>query len=78
MTKKITVYSTSSCPWCRKAEEYLNMNNIEFEHKAVDEDHDAAAEMIQKSGQQGVPVLDIDGKIIVGFNKPAIDSELGL
>ncbi|MFW5991305.1 MAG: glutaredoxin family protein [Candidatus Nanoarchaeia archaeon] len=74
----VTIYSTDSCPWCRKAEEYLEHNNISFNLKKVDNDRDAAVEMVQKSGQQGVPVLDIDGKIIVGFNKPEIDSSLGL
>lgn len=75
---KVIVYSTDSCPWCKKAEEYLKSNNVEFEVKNVAEDHDAAVEMVQKSGQQGVPVLDIDGKVIVGFNQMEIDSSLGL
>ncbi|MGM5482812.1 MAG: glutaredoxin family protein [Nanobdellota archaeon] len=74
----IVVYSTDSCPFCRKAEEYLQQHNITFDVKKVDEDHDAAIEMVNKSGQQGVPVLDIDGKVIVGFNKPEIDKSLGL
>lgn len=75
---KVIVYSTDSCPWCKKAEEYLESNGIEFEAKNVAADHDAAVEMVEKSGQQGVPVLDIDGKIIVGFNQMEIDSSLGL
>ena len=74
----VTVYSTASCPWCRKAEEYLEHNNVSFGVKKVDQDRDAAIEMVNKSGQQGVPVLDIDGKVIVGFNKPEIDQALGL
>lgn len=74
----VTVYSTDSCPFCRKAEEYLEQQNVTFSVKKVDEDHDSAVEMVHKSGQQGVPVLDIDGQIIVGFNKPEIDKALGL
>lgn len=74
----VTVYSTASCPFCKKAEEYLKHNDVSFDVKKVDEDRDAASEMINKSGQQGVPVLDIDGEIIIGFKKPEIDKALGL
>jgi len=58
--------------------DYLRDNNIVFEEKNVGEDRAAAMEMIRKSGQQGVPVLDIDGNIIVGFDKEGIDKLLGL
>lgn len=78
MTKKVVVYSTDSCPWCVRAKQYLESQKIEFVEKNVAEDYDAAVEMVKKSGQQGVPVIDIEGSIIVGFNKPAIDSALGL
>jgi glutaredoxin-like YruB-family protein len=75
---KVTVYSTNSCPWCHKAKEFLSANKIEFENKDVGEDAAARDEMIEKSGQAGVPVLDIDGKIIVGFDQEAIKKELNL
>jgi len=58
--------------------DYLRDNNIAFEEKNVGEDRAAAMEMIRKSGQQGVPVIDIEGNIIVGFDKEGIDKLLGL
>lgn len=75
---KIKVYSTPACPWCVKAKEYLETNNIDFEYIDVASDRDSAKEMIEKSGQMGVPVLDVRGEIIVGFNRPAIDKALGI
>lgn len=74
----VSVYSTPTCPWCDKAKSYLNQNNIDYNNYNVAEDRNAAMDMIRKSGQRGVPVLDINGKIIIGFDKPAIDSALGL
>jgi len=70
---KITVYSTSTCPWCAVAKNYLKEKKIEFTDRNVSNDRSAADEMIRKSGQRGVPVIDIDGNIIVGFNKVEID-----
>lgn len=58
--------------------DYLKQNNISFTDKNVNNDKEAAREMIQKSGQKGVPVIDIDGNIIVGFDKESIDKYLGL
>jgi glutaredoxin len=58
------------------AKEYLKSKNIEFEDVDVGSNMERAMEMIQKSGQQGVPVLDVNGKVIIGFNKPAIDQAL--
>ena len=75
---KVIVYSTSTCPWCIKAKEFLKENNIEFEDKNTGEDEAARNEMIEKSGQMGVPVLDIDGTIIVGFDQEAIKKALNL
>lgn len=75
---KITIYSTENCPWCHKTKDWLNAHKFKFTDKDVGEDSDAAAEMVEKSGQRGVPVLDIDGKIIVGFNEPAIKKSLGV
>ena len=72
----VKVYSTEHCPWCHRAKEYLKEKGIAFEDIRVDEDQKAAEEMVEKSGQMGVPVLDINGEIIVGFNKPAIDAAL--
>jgi len=65
---KIKVYSTESCIWCCKAKDFLEEHKIQFEDIDVNKNKEAATEMIKKSGQTGVPVLDIDGKIIVGFD----------
>ncbi len=72
----VIVYSTKSCPYCVMAKEYLKSKNIVFEDVDVGSDMTRAMEMIKKSGQQGVPVIEVNGKIIVGFNKPEIDSAL--
>ncbi|NQV09335.1 glutaredoxin family protein [Candidatus Woesearchaeota archaeon] len=69
---KVTVYSTTVCPWCHKAKDFLKEHNIKFEDKNVGEDAEARNEMLEKSGQMGVPVIDIDGEIIVGFNRDRI------
>ncbi|MBN2127566.1 MAG: NrdH-redoxin [Candidatus Diapherotrites archaeon] len=76
--KHIIVYSTNTCPYCVMVKQYLKQKGFSFEDKNVSMDMLAGIEMVRKSGQQGVPVVDIDGKIIVGFNKPVIDSVLGL
>lgn len=72
----VKVYSTDSCPWCDKAKKYLKSLDISFEEFNVNEDMEAREEMINKSNQMGVPVLDINGTIIIGFDKPAIDEAL--
>ena len=72
----ITVYSTTVCPYCKMAKDYLDQKGVSFRDVNVQEDDEAEAEMIRKSGQMGVPVLDIDGKIIVGFDRGAIDEAL--
>jgi len=73
----VKVYSTPTCPWCVRAKEYLKSKNVDFDDLDVSKDREAAAEMIKKSGQRGVPVLDIDGNIIVGFDQRAIDRLIG-
>lgn len=70
----ITVYSTDTCPWCKKAKDYLRGKGVEFKEVNVGVDRNGAMEMVKKSGQQGVPVLDIDGHIIIGFDQVRIDS----
>ena len=72
----VTVYSTSTCPWCVVAKDYLKKNHIKFADVNVGEDYDKAKEMIAKSGQMGVPVIDINGWIIVGFDKVRIDQAI--
>ncbi len=74
----IKVYSTSTCPYCTMAKEFLKKNNIQFQSIDVGINRQAGQEMVDKSGQMGVPVLDIDGQIIVGFDKDAISKALNL
>ncbi|MBI4335576.1 MAG: glutathione S-transferase N-terminal domain-containing protein [Candidatus Omnitrophica bacterium] len=74
----VKVYSTPTCPYCKLAKDFLRQNNIKFADIDVSQDEKAAQEMIAKSGQMGVPQLEIDGKIIVGFDKSAIKEALGV
>jgi len=69
----VKVYSTPTCPWCVRAKNYFSMKNVPYEDIDVSKDREAAVEMVQKSGQRGVPVIDINGHIIVGFNQEEID-----
>ena len=75
---KVIVYSTPTCPWCKAAKEFLKENNIAYSDKDVSSDEKARNDMIEKSGQMGVPVLDINGTIIVGFDKDAMKKALKL
>ena len=76
--KRVTVYSTPSCSWCTTIKNYFKENNIAFRDVDVSRDQKAAEEMVQKSGQQGVPQTDINGEIVVGFDKARIDRLLEL
>ena len=73
---KVTIYSTPTCPWCHKAKDFLKENDVPFQDINVAANQKAAEEMIEKSGQMGVPVIDIDGQVIVGFDKNAIKKAL--
>ena len=66
---KVTIYSTPTCVYCKMAKEFFRTNNIQYEEHNVAEDDKAREEMVNKSHQLGVPVIDVDGEIIVGFNK---------
>lgn len=74
----IKVYSTNSCPWCVKAKTYIKSKGFNYEELNVQEDMDARQEMVSKSKQMGVPVIDINGTVIVGFDKAAIDTALNI
>ncbi|MCX5713175.1 MAG: glutathione S-transferase N-terminal domain-containing protein [Candidatus Omnitrophica bacterium] len=78
MPKQITVYSTPTCPYCIRAKQFLRDNKIVYKDIDVSSDQPAADEMVKKSGQMGVPVLDIDGEIIVGFDREKITKALNL
>ena len=72
----ITLYSTPSCTYCRKAKQWFQENRIKFNEYDVSRDQRRADEMVRKSGQMGVPVIDVNGRIIVGFNQPEIERAL--
>ena len=78
MDKKVMVYSTPTCPYCIRTKQFLKEHNVDFEDIDVSTNKVKTDEMIQKSGQMSVPVLDIDGEIIVGFDKAKIEATLGL
>jgi len=78
MAKSVKIYTTSTCPYCARLKAFLKEKNIPFENLDVGQDKNALVEMRQKTGQMGVPVVDIDGKIIIGFDKEAVASELGV
>lgn len=72
MENSVKVYSTPTCPYCKMAKAFLTENSIVFEDIDVSSSQAFAQEMISKSKQMGVPVLDINGQIVVGFNKARI------
>ncbi len=78
MTNNVKVYSTPTCPYCFRAKEFLKENNVQFEDLDVSASQEAGQEMIDKSGQMGVPVVEINGDIVVGFDKERISQLLGL
>lgn len=76
--KNVTVYTTPTCTWCNAIKRHLQENNIRYREVDVSADQKAAEDMVRKSGQQGVPQTDINGQIIVGFDKNRINSLLGI
>jgi glutaredoxin-like YruB-family protein len=76
--KPVTIYSTPTCHFCGMTKEYLKANNVAYTDYNVAADAEKRQEMIQKSGQMGVPVIYIGEELIVGFDKPRIQAALGL
>lgn len=73
---KVKVYSTPTCHWCVRLKEFLKEKGVDFEEVDLSVDQEAAKEMIEKSGQMSVPQIEINGKIIVGFDKKKIEEAL--
>lgn len=73
---KVIIYTTPVCPYCKMAKDFFAQNNISYEEKDVTKDQNALKEMIEKSGQMGVPVIDIDNQIIIGFDEEGIKNAL--
>ncbi len=72
----VTIYTTPTCGYCNMAKDYFRKNNVQFTEYNVAQDRAKAEEMVRKSGQMGVPVIDVNNEIIVGFNKPAVEQAL--
>jgi len=72
----VRIYTTSHCPYCTMAKKFFESKGISFEEVNVEQDQQKAAEMVEKSGQMGVPVIEINGEIIIGFNRPEIERAL--
>lgn len=78
MNHKIIIYTTPTCVYCKMAKAFFGQNNLAYEEKDVACDLNAREEMIKKSGQLGVPVIDIDGSIVVGFDKSKLGELTGV
>jgi glutaredoxin-like YruB-family protein len=78
MADIVKIYTTPTCVYCKMAKEYFDKNNVAYEEFNVAEDDAARAEMVEKSRQFGVPVIDIKGTIVVGFNRQAVAKALNL
>ncbi|MFH1199506.1 MAG: glutaredoxin domain-containing protein [Candidatus Micrarchaeota archaeon] len=74
----VTLYSVPSCPYCMQAKEFLRQNNVKFGEIDVSSDAAAANRLIEKSGQMGVPVIEVGKRVIVGFDKEALSEALSL
>ena len=75
---KVTIYTTPTCVFCKMTKAFFKENNVQYAEKDVSTDRAATDEMIQKSGQMGVPVIDIDGQILVGFDKAGLSRLLNI
>ena len=78
MNHQVTIYTTPTCSWCQAVKDYLSGRGIDFEEVDVAADVDRARELVEKTGQYSVPVVDIDGEMVVGFDRPRIDALLEL
>jgi len=76
--KNVTIYSTPTCHFCRGAKEFFKKNNIPFTDYNVAEDNAKRTEMLEKSGQMGVPVIFVENEMIIGFNEPRLKNLLGI
>ncbi|MDP2696321.1 MAG: glutaredoxin family protein [bacterium] len=76
--KNVTIYSTPTCVYCKMAKEFFSKNNVQYQEFDVAQDQKAREEMVEKSHQLGVPVIDVDGEIFVGFNRAEIAKALDI
>jgi glutaredoxin 3 len=73
---QIIVYSATWCGFCHMAKDYFDKLGVKYDDRDVESDPQFATEAVSKSGQRGIPVIDINGEIIVGFDRPRIDAAL--
>lgn len=78
MDKKMNIYTTPTCQYCRMAKEFFQSHDIEYTEFNVAEDAEKRDEMVQKSGQMGVPVIDVNGEIVIGFDQAKLSQLLGI
>jgi len=76
--KKVIVYTSDVCPYCVMVKNFLNQNNVEFEEVNLSQNKEKAEEIAKKSGVRSVPVTEIDGEIVVGYNIKKLKELLGL
>lgn len=75
---RVLVFTTQTCPWCTRVKSYLAQRKVPFREVDISRDASAARDLVRRTGQMGVPVVEIDGRPVVGFDKPQIDRLLGL
>jgi glutaredoxin 3 len=76
--RRVLVFTTTTCPWCTRAKSYLRERGVTFREVNIERDPQAAKDLVRRTGQTGVPVIEINGRPIVGFDRPAVDRALGL
>ncbi|MDA3792382.1 MAG: glutaredoxin family protein [Elusimicrobia bacterium] len=75
---EVKIYSTPTCPFCKKVKKFMDDNDVKYTNYNVADNQDKAQEMIDKSGQMGVPVIDVDGQLVLGFNKEKLKELLDI
>ncbi len=76
--KAVTIYTTPTCAFCHMTKNYFKSHDVKYKEIDVSQDTNAAKEMVEKSGQMGVPVIDVDGDITIGFDRPKLDHVLNI
>lgn len=75
---KVTIYTTPTCVYCKMTKAFFKEHDVAYEEKDVSQDAAARDEMIAKSNQMGVPVIDVDGELVIGFDKPRLSQLIGV
>jgi glutaredoxin 3 len=74
---EVTIYTTPTCPWCKRTKDWLKANNVAFKEVDVSIDEAKARQLVERTGQVGVPVTEVDGRLILGFNADELKKALG-